>query len=470
MVLHQAASRIQEGICSGEIAVTVVGLGQIGFPLALRFALKGATVNGADTDRDKVHAIQRGDCPDGLKPHDGTLRKINGRLRATCDVSQAVREGSVHIICVPTPLADGAKPDLSAVTSAAKAVGLGLRKDGLVVLESSVYPGVTSGIVKPILEECSGMKAGEDFGLAYCFERIDPGNTVHRIDNTPRVVGGINEASTSAASAVYQTIIETDVVPVRDCATAELVKLTENVYRDVNIAFVNELSLLCHGLGIDVLEVVDAASTKWSFAPHLPGAGVGGTCIPVNPYYLMKAAEDAGVELPLVQQARKTNESMPGLMVQAVKDALSGVGKPVEGSRVCVLGLAYKGNMDDTRGAPAEGIMESLRGAGADVVCYDPVVTCAPQTANMQNSLEEAVTGSDCVVITNDHSCFASLDLQEIASLAHNPLTIVDGRHVIEPREARALGINYVGLGRAKDSDLTVWKFRDRTNGRGNRD
>ena len=470
MVLHLTASQIPDAIRSGKVTVAIIGLGQVGFPLALGFAGKGAAVVGADIDRGKVDAIRRGDCPPGLGAYAGVLHDLGSGLRATSCVSQAVKDSSIHIVCVPTLLTDGKIPDLSAVKAASAAIGRELREGSLVVLESSVYPGVTNTIVRPILEGYSGLKAGSDFGLAYCFERIDPGNREHRVDNTPRVVGGVDEASSAAAAAVYGAMIDAPVIQVRDCETAELVKLVENVYRDVNIAYANELSLLCDGLGVDILEVLAAAATKWNFTPYLPGAGVGGTCIPVNPYYMLQAAKEVGVELKLVRQAREVNENMPHHVVRLVKEVLSEAGKPVEKSRVCILGLTYKADVDDTRGAPAEIIARGLQQAGATVVCHDPVVSTAPDGIDLETSLDEAVRGSDCIVITNEHSAFASLDLPGIAALSHNPLAIVDGRHVLAPREVEALGIRYAGLGRILSSDLNVWNFGGATEGRGSRD
>ncbi|MBT9132644.1 MAG: UDP-N-acetyl-D-glucosamine 6-dehydrogenase [Syntrophomonadaceae bacterium] len=459
MVFQMSASQIQESLITGKIKIAVIGLGQVGLPLALHFAKEGASVIGADIDKQKVDIIKQGDCPINTNPLVEIFNQVqvSNSLQVTSNIGEAIRNSSIHVLCVPTPLGSDKLPDLRAVIAASEAVGKGLKKGDLVILESSVYPGVTTKIVKPILEKSSRLKAGEDFGLAYCFERIDPGNSEHRLDNTPKIIGAVDEESADGASAIYGLIVKAPIIKVADCETAEMVKLVENVYRDINIAFANELALLCQKLNIDALEVLSAASTKWNFIPHVPGAGVGGMCIPVNPYYLLECARGIGFDLKLVQQAREINESMPHHIVDLVKEALARIGKPIQETKMCILGLAYKADVDDTRGTPAEGIASELEQLGARVVCYDPLVTTVSQSINFTSSLEEAVKDSDCIIIATDHSSFKSLDLQTIAKLAHTPLAIVDGRHVLIPREVEALGITYVGLGRSQSSDLNIW-------------
>ena len=460
MDLRMTAEQIQSQAKAGKIKVTVVGLGQIGLPLALHFARAGISVIAADTDEKKVNSIKQGICPlnTGLlvRLFDQVIHS-NNSLQVTSETVEAVKSSDIHIICVPTPLGSDKTPDLDALTAACMAVGGGLKKGDLVILESTVYPGVTAKIAKPALEKLSGLKAGDDFGLAYCFERIDPGNTVHRLDNTEKIVSAIDERSAEATVAIYGMVIKVPIIRVSSFETAEMVKLMENTYRDVNIAFANELALLCQKLNIDILEVLSAASTKWNFVPHIPGAGVGGPCIPVNPYYLLECAREAGLDLKLVRQAREVNESMPSHMVGLVKEALAKVGKSVGGARVCILGTAYKADIDDTRGAPAEEITDQLKRSGAMVVCYDPWVAAVSRGMNCASSLEEAVKDSDCILITTDHSAFKSLDLQNITRLAHTPFAIVDGRHVLVPGEVKALGITYIGLGRNQGSELNIW-------------
>ncbi len=442
---------------SGAAKIAVIGLGQVGLPLALNFVKEGASVIGVDIDDRKINSIRRGVCPSKIASLVQLFNQNHKNLQVTTKVTEAVKECRVHILCVPTPLGGSHAPDLNGVISASAEVGRELKKDDLVILESTVYPGTTTGVVQPVLEENSGLSAGRDFQLAYCFERVDPGNTEHRTDNTPRVIGAIDVSSALSAAEVYGLIIRAPISRVRNCETAEMVKLIENIYRDINIAFANEVALLCEKLGTDIIEVLKAASTKWSFSPHLPGAGVGGTCIPVNPYYLLKCAEEAGVDLKLVRQARQINEGMPHHMVNLVQEALAKTNKPVKEAKICVLGLAYKSDVDDSRGSPGEQIARELELLGARVVCYDPLVTPEPPDIGSESSLERAAIDADCILIATDHSAFKSLDLKAIAGMAHRPLTIVDGRHVLVPREVEAAGIIYIGLGRASDSDLTIW-------------
>ncbi len=464
MVFQMPPYRIQDSIRSGEIKIAIIGLGQIGLPQALHFVKEGAFVFGVDIDDKKIGLIKQGVCSSGTRDLIEMFNLFNtsDNFEATTDTVSAIRGSNIHILCLPTPLGKDKTPDFSALTAACDKVGQGLGKGNLVIVESTVYPGVTTKIVKPILEKGSGLKAGSDFGLAYCSERIDPGNTNHRLDNTPRVIGGINQESIAAASAIYSIIVKAPIIQVKNCQTAELVKLVENVYRDINIAFVNEIALLCEEMDIDVLEVLKAASTKWSFMTHIPGAGVGGMCIPINPYYLLQCAREAGTDLPLVQQARRINENMPHHMVELVGEALCRIKTPIEQARICVLGLAYKADVDDYRGAPGEIIAKELEQMGADITCYDPLVTPENKAIKFKTSLEEAVKGVDCIVIATDHSTFKSLGLKSIASLANNPLAIVDGRHVLTPREVEDLGITYIGIGRTKDSRLNIWDFRSK--------
>ncbi len=457
MVFQMPASQIQDSVRSGKAKITIIGLGQVGLSLALHFGKEGASVTGVDIDEQKVNLIKQGICPIDHLAEIFNQVHGNNNLRITNEVTEAVQSSDIHIFCIPTPLGRNKLPDLSAVIATSEAVSKGLKKGDLVMIESSVYPGVTTKIVRPILEKLSSLRAGEHFGLAFCFERLDVGNTEHRLDNTPKVIGAVDEASADAASAVYGIVVKAPIIKMRNCETAEMVKLVENVYRDINIAYANEVSLLCQKLNIDVLEVLSAASTKWNFSPHLPGAGVGGKCIPVNPYYLLECAREVGLDLKLVRQAREINENMPHLMVELVKEALDRIGKPVKESKICVLGLTYKADVDESDSAPAQEIAKGLKQLGAEIVCHDPIVTQTPSDINFESSFEKAIKGSDCIVIASDHSSFKSLKLQAIARLANNPLAIVDGRNVLVPSEAEALGITYLGMGRNQNSHLNIW-------------
>jgi nucleotide sugar dehydrogenase len=304
------------------------------------------------------------------------------------------------------------------------------------------------------------LKAGQDFGIAYCFERVDPGNSVHTVSNTPKVIGAIDERSGEIASAIYSIIVKAPIMRVSNCETAELVKLVENIYRDINIAYINEIALLCDKIGVDVLEVIEAASSKWSFNPHIPSAGVGGACIPINPYYLLKCASEQGLDLKMVRNAREVNESMPHEMVMLVKEALGKIHKPCDKAKVCILGIAYKPDLNERRGAAGEYIARELQQLCTKVVCHDPVVTSIDSDLTLEVSFEKAIKDSDCIVIATEHTAFKKLDLSTIAKLAHNPVAIVDGKHVLIPRKVMAAGINYFGLGRREDSGINIWNMK----------
>ncbi len=463
MITRMSAAEIKDAALAGKIRIAVVGLGQVGLPAALYFARAGCSVIGVDVDEHRVKEMKKGVCPINTPAVVEMFGQLynSGKMEFMSDTAQAVKESQVQIFCLPTPLRSDTKmPDIDAITTAANAVGKAMQKCGLIILESSVYPGVTTTVLKPALEKASGMKAGVDFGLAYCFERIDPGNASHRIDNTPKVVGGVTPESAKAAAAIYSLIVKAQIVEVSSCETAELVKLTENIFRDINIAFINDIAILCSKLGVDVLEVLEAASTKWSFTPHIPGAGVGGTCIPVNPYYLMKCARDVGVILGTVEQARKTNEAMPHYMAHLVEEALGEIGTSINKAKICVMGTAYKPDIDDRRGSPGEDVAFVLQKLGAQVVCYDPVVSSAASGLTFERSLDKAVKDADCLVITTDHTAFKSLDLKAIAKLAHKPFAVVDGKHVLVPRDVKALGITYRGLGRSANSEKNIWNLK----------
>jgi nucleotide sugar dehydrogenase len=456
MTLYLSSDNITGDAIKGIIKLTVIGLGQVGLPLALNFLKAGIAVTGADISESKIRSIENGICPLNTDVIKESFNQV-GRLGVTTDIVKAVSEGNVHIMCLPTLLDDNKNPDLSAITGASETVGKGLKKGDAVILESSVYPGVTNTIVRPILENISGLKAGHDFGLACCSERIDPGNTEHRVDNTPKIVGAVDEKSAQIVSAVYGTIVNARIYIMTNCETAELVKLVENIYRDVNIAYINEIALLCQRINVDVLEVLEAASSKWSFNPYIPGAGVGGMCIPINPYYLMKCAEDVGLTLKMVRQAREINEYMPYYIIELTLMALRSMKKPVNEAKICLLGIAYKPDVSDSRGSPAEEIARELQKMGAKVVSHDPVSSEGFNNIDFEKSYDEAIKGSDVIVITMDHSSFKTIDLNKTIALTHKPLAIVDGKHVIVPEEAQDLGILYFGVGRRNDSERNIW-------------
>jgi UDP-N-acetyl-D-glucosamine dehydrogenase len=406
----------------------VIGLGYVGLPLAVEFARAGFSVTGFDLDRKKVDALNRGESYILDVPTE-VLREVvtAGRLRATTEFAELSAVDTINI-CVPTPLRKTKDPDLSYIVSAVEEIAKYLRRGQLVILESTTYPGTTDEVVQPMLEE-GGLKAGEDFFLAFSPERVDPGNDRFQTTNIPKVVGGINEASTAAAAALYAQIVDS-VVPVSSTRVSEMVKLLENTFRAVNIGLVNELALMCRDLDIDVWEVIDAAKTKpFGFMPFYPGPGLGGHCIPIDPFYLSWKAKQFGFESRFIELAGHINGSMPRYVIDRVVDALNSASKSLRGSRVHLFGMAYKPNVSDSRESPALDIAQLLQRRGALVSYSDPYVPVAEHGDFSLRAItpdEAWASGLDCALITTNHTVF---DYAEIVRRA--PL-VVDTRNALK--------------------------------------
>jgi UDP-N-acetyl-D-glucosamine dehydrogenase len=387
--------------------IGIIGLGYVGLPLAVEFAKSGFSVTGFDVDVSKVEDISAGSSYilDVSSKDLGAAVKA-GKLKATTDMSCLEQMDAIDI-CVPTPLRKTKDPDLSYVVKAVDAVKAHLRRGQLVILESTTYPGTTVEVVQPALEE-NGLKAGVDFFLAFSPERVDPGNQSFSTKTIPKVVGGINEQSTELASALYGSIIE-NVVPVSSTQVAEMVKLLENTFRAVNIGLVNEIALMSHRMDIDVWEVIDAASTKpFGFMPFYPGPGLGGHCIPIDPSYLSWKARQYGFECRFIELAAHVNGAMPEFVVERVGEALNTKKKSINGSKVHLIGVAYKKDVSDMRESPALDIMELLHRRGATITYTDPYVPKLEHgTLDLSSVPEnEAGHGVDCAVICTNHKIF----------------------------------------------------------------
>ncbi len=385
--------------------LVVVGQGYVGLPLSMLAVEAGHEVVGLDLDRSRVARLQRGESyVDDID--DAQLRAAldTGRYKATCSYADAC-EFEVAVITVPTPLRDRS-PDLSFVTDAARELSRYVTRGSVIILESTTYPGTTDDLLRPILEEGSGLQAGTDFALGYSPERVDPGNETWTLAATPKVVSGIDAASLEAVREFYSKLIA-DVVPVSSTRAAEMTKLLENTFRHVNIALVNEFAIFAHELGVDVWEVVRAASTKpFGFLPFHPGPGVGGHCLPIDPTYLSWHVEQAtGHRFRFVDLANDINEHMPDHVVQRIAQGLNRLGRPVRGSTVLLLGLAYKKNSSDAREAPATRVVHLLKALGANVWAVDEHVTnghLADDVSRMRLNTE-AVRAADAVVVLTDH-------------------------------------------------------------------
>ena len=380
--------------------VGIVGLGYVGLPLAVAFAEAGHDVVGVDVNTQRVERLRRSES-DVEDISSDRLRECATRFTAS-DEYRALAGCEAVVICVPTPLTGHREPDLSHLIAAAGALSRVLHEGRLVVIESTTYPGTTRERLKPILEE-SGLAAGTDFNLAFSPERIDPGRTDYTMRTTPKVVGGLTDACRSRAVALYSEICD-EVVEVSTLEAAELAKLLENIFRSVNIALVNELAMLCHRLGIDIWEVIDAASTKpFGFMRFDPGPGMGGHCLPVDPFYLAYKAREHDFYTEFIELAGKMNQAQPHFCVERVEEALNDVSKPLRGSRVLVLGVSYKAGVGDLRESPALKIIKLLRDLGADVVYHDPHVPAIAEHGLESTPLNGEVSGADIVCVVTAH-------------------------------------------------------------------
>ena len=393
---------------AGQARIGVIGLGYVGLPLAVEFARAGFDVTGFDVDATKVAEINAGRSyiPD-VPQHELAEAVSAGRLRATTEMAR-LADMDVADICVPTPLRKTKDPDLSYVVQALEGVAATLKPGQLVILESTTYPGTTDEVALPMLE-ARGLKADRDFFLAFSPERVDPGNPTFLTRNIPKIVGGYGPLSTEVAALLYSKIVSA-VVPVTSTRVAEMVKLLENTFRAVNIGLVNELARMCHALDIDVWEVIEAAKTKpFGFMPFYPGPGLGGHCIPIDPFYLSWKARQNGFECRFIELAGQVNASMPDYVVERVADALNSARKPINGSRIHLFGLAYKKDVGDMRESPALDILELLTRRGAAVSYTDPYVATLKHGSRVLESVAEAEAlrqSPDCIVICTDHSSF----------------------------------------------------------------
>ena len=414
-------------IASRTARVGIIGLGYAGLPLAMSFAEAGFNVTGVDLNEERVLSVREKrsylvDVPEGR--YDG----LDGHLTATTDYA-VVRELDALTICVPTPLSKTRTPDVQYIVSAAESVAANLRPGQLIVLQSTTYPGTTEEIVQPILER-TGAKVGHDFFLGYAPERVDPGNPVFTIQNTPKLVAGVTEECLRRTQLLYSQIVDV-VIPVSRPMVAETAKLHENTFRAVNIALANELALMCDRLGISPWEVIEAASTKpFGFLPHFPGPGLGGDCIPVVPHFLAWRLREYGYAAQLIEAAHEINARMPQHVVSKISDALNDQSLPIKGSRLLLLGVAYKAGVHDTRESPSLEVLNQLLARGADVRYCDPWVSSVELEGVLHESVDwttEEVRAADCVVVLTQHREFVEQPLWDQARL------VVDTRNVVPP-------------------------------------
>lgn len=427
---------LEEKIAGKESRMVVIGLGYVGLPLALAFVEAGFTVIGLEKDPGKIEALRRGESYIDDIPSPRLKAAVERGFRATLSAAEAYAEADAVFICVPTPLTSTKDPDLSFIQEAGEAFAPFLRPGNVVLLESTTYPGTTEEVLLPILTR-GGMQVGKDFFLAFSPERVDPGNKSYGIRNTPKVVGGVTARCTEIAASLYRQVAD-QVVLVSSTRVAEMSKLLENTYRVVNISLVNELAQLCHRMGVSIWEVIGAASSKpYGFTPFYPGPGMGGHCIPIDPFYLSWKARAYDFNLRFVELAGEINDAMPRHVVDLVIEGLNRQAKPLYGSRVLVLGVAYKQDIADVRESPALKIIPMLERRGAKVAFIDPMVGSVHFDDGVRHSLPysaEAIAEADCVLLLTAHRSFPYDQIAQTARLivdTRNALAGQPGEHII---------------------------------------
>lgn len=424
---------------SAQQTVCIVGLGYVGLPLAIRAKEKGYAVYGLDTNQKRVDMINRKKSPIEEKFLEENLPRYP--ITATTD-SMVLRAADVILICVPTPVDEHHYPDLAPVIGASRTIAKHCKKNALIVLESTVNPGVSEEIVRPIFEEAEFI-IGKTIFIAHCPERINPGDPKWNVTNIPRVVGSFDKEGLDRVLRFYGNIVDAPIRPMRSIREAEAVKIVENSFRDINIAFVNELAKSFDRLDIDVKDVIDGAATKpFAFMPHYPSCGVGGHCIPVDPYYLIEHAKKRGFDHKFLRTARAINNSMPFYTIELLQDALNEIKLPLNGTRIGILGIAYKANIDDQRESPYFPILKILHEHGAKTVSYDPHV----RSQSTVRSLEELLRKVDAVVIVTNHDEFTTIEPRTFKN--HGIKVIIDGKNCLDKNALRKEGIIYKGIGR----------------------
>lgn len=403
--------RLLKKIAAREITVGVVGLGYVGLPLAVEKAKAGFKTIGFDVQQEKVDLVNRGHNYIGDVVNEDLKALVDqGMFKATSDFT-FVKDVDFIAICVPTPLDKHQQPDISYVRSSAEAIAKNLTEDTMVVLESTTYPGTTEELLMPILEKGSGLRCGTEFYLGFSPERVDPGNLIYKTKNTPKVVGAVGKDATEVIAAMYREVLAGEIHEVSSPAIAEMEKILENTYRNINIGLVNELAILCNKMGISLWEVIDAAKTKpYGFQAFYPGPGLGGHCIPLDPYYLSWKAREYGFHTSMIESSMMINDKMPEYTVDRAAEVLNRAQKALNGSRVLVLGVAYKNNIDDYRESPALNVIEILKERGAKTDFYDPWISEYKKDGEWHSGIAaidaDTIASYDLILVATAHDAF----------------------------------------------------------------
>ena len=445
-------SQIQAHLTSNSLKVGIVGIGRIGLPTALCFANSGFETIGIDINAELVNMVNSGDYPLKDEPEFDKIFEVvmhQKKLVATTNISKAILECDIILLSLPTPMDDQNIPDYTALLLVGKSLNKVLSNGQIVIVESTVEPGFIENELLQIIEGPDRtLKSGIDFHLAACPEIANPGEIMKDFKNLPRLVGSIDEKISSIVSQIYTHVFGVELILMPNCKTANAVKLTTNAFRDINIAFINELALLFEKLGIDTYTVIDAAKRKYNFQPHFPGAGVGGPCLPTNSYqYLNSSKKIDGNFLKIVKEARKINENMPNHVVNLLSDALSESNTSLNNSTIALLGVSYKPNIHDVQIAPSKEIIKILKEKNAKIKIFDPYFTTQVFGLNTEKSISDALSESDAVILITGHKEFQNLDLKKFSKTMKNPI-LVDCTGLVNPSDAKESGFIFRGIGR----------------------
>jgi len=443
-------NQVKNSLADKSLKVCVVGIGRIGLPTALSFAKVGLQTIGMDINEQLVDSLNQGNFPLKDEPgYEDIFNNVikNGNFSATTDINKAISGSDLILLSLPTPMNEKNIPNYSVLESVCKQLGDILQPNSLIVVESTVEPGFIENNLINILEGTNRLHAGKNFTIGVCPENANPGEILHDFTNLPRLVGGIDQQSTKIITMIYDFVFSVELIIMPDCKTANAVKLTTNVFRDVNIGFVNELSLMFDKLGIDTLKVLDAAKRKYNFQIHYPGPGVGGPCLPINSYQFLNTAARTNSKLSIIEQGRKINEKMPEYVVNLTLDGFKISKKPIKDSSILILGISYKPDVKDIQLSPAEIIINKLKTLGAKIKIYDPYFKGSQVFGiNVEQNIDDILSKVDAAIIVTAHKEFQEID-PKIFSKMKTPI-LIDSRGIIDPVSAKNTGLVFRGLGR----------------------
>ena len=441
---------VKDSLTSKSLNVCVIGIGRIGLPTALSFASAGLQTIGVDINEKLVDSINAGNFP--LKDEPGyeeifdKVRK-NGNFSTTIDINEAIPKSNLILLSLPTPMDEKNIPNYSALESVGKQLSHILQPNSLVIVESTIEPGFIENDLINILEKAGRLHAEKNFTIGVCPENANPGEILHDFTNLPRLIAGINNDVTKIIQMIYNFVFPVELIEMPNCKTANAVKLTTNVFRDINIAFVSELSLMFDKLGIDTIKVLQAAKKKYNFSVHYPGSGVGGPCLPINSYQLLNTARRTGTKLNIVESSRKINEKMPDHVIELTSDAFKECNKSIQNSEILILGVSYKPNVKDIQLSPAEHIIKKFQNLGANVYIYDPNFSSGEVFGiKVEENLDAILSKMDAAVIVTGHDDFKKIEISSFAKMK-TPI-LIDTRGIIEPQSVKHHNIIFRGLGR----------------------